>query len=113
MYFQRKYGQDGAFRSYNSFKSYVRANKLNEVRSDYLKTHVRYETDLGEELQVDWKESLQMRLKSGEVIHYNLYTAVFGYSRYVKFIYPRQRLRKTSYAAPWKRWKVSAGNRRR
>ncbi|WP_304685227.1 hypothetical protein [Ileibacterium valens] len=29
------------FTSYDSFKSYVRANKLTEVREEYLKSHVR------------------------------------------------------------------------
>lgn len=76
------------FRSYDSFKSYVKANKLNQARSSAL-ARVRYETAPGEELQVDWKESLAMTLKNGEVIHFNLFTAVYGYSRYVKFIYSR------------------------
>lgn len=87
-YFQSKYGSNDVFRSYDSFKSYVKANKLNQARSSAL-ARVRYETAPGEELQVDWKESLAMTLKNGEVIHFNLFTAVYGYSRYVKFIYSR------------------------
>lgn len=77
------------FTSYDSFKSYVRANKLTEVREEYLKSHVRYETEPGEEVQIDWKESIQFTLSTGEVIEFNLFAAVFGYSRYTVFIYSR------------------------
>ncbi|UNT96930.1 hypothetical protein [Allobaculum mucilyticum] len=89
MYFQNKYGEDSAFSNYDSFKSYVKKHNLNKVRGEYLKVHVRYENDPGDELQVDWVESLKMPLKSGEVIEYNIFTAVFGYSRYVMLIYSR------------------------
>ena len=77
------------FTSYDSFKSYVRANKLTEVREEFLKSHVRYETEPGEEVQIDWKESIQFTLSTGEVIEFNLFAAVFGYSRYTVFIYSR------------------------
>lgn len=89
MYFQNKYGEDSAFSNYDSFKSYVKKHNLNKVRGEYLKVHVRYENDPGDELQVDWVESLKMPLKSGEVIEYNIFTTVFGYSRYVMLIYSR------------------------
>lgn len=91
MYFQNKYGETSPFRSYNSFKSYVRSRNLRETRPEFLKTHLRYETEPGKELQVDWKESLKMTLKNGETLEYNLFTAVFGYSRYVMFIYSKTR----------------------
>lgn len=86
-YFQSKEPQ--IFTSYNSFKEYVRTNKLTEARTEFLKAHVRYESDPGSEIQIDWKESLQMTLSTGEVIEYNLFSAVFGYSRFTKFIYSK------------------------
>lgn len=86
-YFQNKYGTDGPFRSYDSFKSYVKANELTKARGEYMKSHVRYETGPGEEIQVDWIESLKITLTTGEVIEFNIFTAVFGYSRYVKMIF--------------------------
>lgn len=89
MYFQHKYGADDIFNSYDSFKSYVKKHRLNNAREEYLKVHVRYENEPGEEIQVDWVENLKMPLKNGEVIEYNIFTAVFGYSRYVTFIYSR------------------------
>lgn len=85
-YFQMKYPD--VFTQYNSFKSYVRTHQLN-VPGPATYPRIRYETAPGDELQVDWKESLTMTLKSGEVIEYNLFSAVFGYSRYTMFIYTR------------------------
>lgn len=90
-FFQNKYGCDDVFRSYDSFKSYVKANDLTNVRGQFLKSRVRYETAPGEEIQVDWVEDLMMPLKTGEVIEFNLFSAVYGYSRYVKMIYSRTR----------------------
>lgn len=85
-YFQLKYPGD-VFRSYESFKSYVKANRLTELRKELMKPHLRFETGPGEQIQVDWKEDLHFTLRSGEVITYNIYTAVYGYSRYVELIY--------------------------
>lgn len=85
-YFQLKYPGD-VFRSYESFKSYVKANKLTELRKELMKPHLRFETGPGEQIQVDWKEDLHFTLRSGEVITFNIYTAVYGYSRYVELIY--------------------------
>ncbi len=90
--FQYMKGKEpSVFTSYNSFKAYVRANKLSDSRADFLKAHVRYESDPGDEIQVDWKESMKMTLSTGEVIEYNLFAAVFGYSRYTAFIYSKTR----------------------
>lgn len=88
-YFQSRYADQNVFTSYNSFKSYVKANRLTEARGVSVKPRVRYETPPGRELQVDWKESLKMTLKTGEIIEFNIFTAVYGFSRYTKLIYSR------------------------
>lgn len=85
-YFQMKY-PDSVFKSYDSFKSYVKANHLTEVRQTNLKAHVRFETEPGHQLQVDWKENISFQFKSGETIRFNIFTAVYGYSRYVELVY--------------------------
>lgn len=88
-YMQAKYPD--TFTSYNSFKHYVRSNGLKDARKEFLMAHVRYESEPGQEIQIDWKESLKMTLSTGEIIEFNLFAAVFGYSRYTKFIYTRTR----------------------
>jgi hypothetical protein len=54
-----------------------------------MKVHLRYETELGQQLQLDWKEDLKTVLTTGEVIEYNLFVATFGYSRYHYYIYSK------------------------
>ncbi len=49
--------------------------------------HVRYETAIGEQLQFDWVESLQMINKYGEVFEFNVFSAELSYSRMHYFRY--------------------------
>jgi len=53
--------------------------------------HVRYETAPGDQLQVDWKEDLEMVSSSGEVFKFNIYGATLGFSREHVFIYSKTR----------------------
>ena len=85
-YFQEKYG-DEVFSCYSTFAHYTQRKEL--LRKVDMKVHLRYETSAGNQLQMDWKESLKMVLKSGEVIEYNLFVATFGYSRYHYYIYSK------------------------
>lgn len=89
MFFKGKYQEAGIFNSYNSFKAYVRANKLTESAEAARKAHLRYETAPGEEVQLDWKENYTMTLKDGSTISFNILFAVYGYSRYVHMVYSR------------------------
>ena len=49
--------------------------------------HVRYETDPGHQVQVDWKEDLRLRCRNGNTICFNVYSATLGFSRKHIFIY--------------------------
>ena len=69
-----------------NFKRYLKANNL--TKKTYKKIpHVRYETRLGKQLQVDWKENLKIITKHGEVLEFNLFAATLGASRLHYFIY--------------------------
>lgn len=43
---------------------------------------VRYETPAGKQAQLDWKESIDFKLKSGEVITVNIFVLILSYSRF-------------------------------
>lgn len=86
MYFRNKYGAE-IFKSYSTFSHYMSRNGL-KVKNK-LSAHPRYETPPGQQLQVDWKESLKMRLKSGKIVEFNLFVATFGYSRYHYYLYSK------------------------
>lgn len=85
-YLQGKY--ENFPKNYNSFKAFIRFRNL-EKATNTNTPHVRYETEPGEQLQVDWKESLSVTTKRGEVIDFNIYTATLGYSRLHLFIYSK------------------------
>lgn len=71
---------------YDNFKIYVRKNNLLEEAKTGV-PHPLYETDPGEQLQVDWVESIKLSTINGEVIDFNLFSATLGYSRLHYFEY--------------------------
>lgn len=67
--------------SYSTVKNYVR--KLHKAKQKA--AVIRFETTPGLQAQVDWKESLKLTTKKGEIIKFNIFLITLGYSRY-KFI---------------------------
>ena len=72
--------------TYENFKTYVKKNKLLEEAKVGI-PHPLYETDPGEQLQVDWVESIKITTVDGEIIEFNLFSATLGYSRFHYFEY--------------------------
>lgn len=73
--------------TYSTFKSYT--NRKGFKKKNHTEPHVRYETDKGEVLQVDWKEDVRLVNKHGVVFIFNLFVATLGFSRMHYFIYSR------------------------
>ena len=69
---------DGSYSTVKAFVHSLHAEKLQ-------KAIVRFETTPGLQIQIDWKESLKFKTKSGKIIQFNIFLAILGYSRY-KFI---------------------------
>ena len=76
---------ESSFRRYiNSvprFKNYFEQERHAIKKS----TGMRFETDKGQQAQVDWKENLKMVSKNGEIFEVNIFLMVLGYSR-MKFV---------------------------
>lgn len=53
--------------------------------------HIRFETKPGAQLQVDWKEDIEMVSRNGEIFRFNLFAATLGYSRLHHFVYSESR----------------------
>ena len=83
-YFVSKYGSE-IFRSYSTFCHYTHQCGF-ENKKDRA-PHVRFETEPGKQLQVDWKESIKFRFKDDSVKEFNLFSATYGYSRFHYLIY--------------------------
>jgi transposase len=87
-YFKELLGEENVPGTYSGLRSYVRKKEIPTFRSkEAKKTHVRYETEPAEQIQVDWVEDCRLTLKSGEVHTFNIFSATLGYSREHIFLY--------------------------
>ena len=72
-----------SFRRYISkhpeFQGYFNKRRKNHVIK---KPHMRFETDLGKQAQMDWKESMKFILKTGEEIEINIFVLLLAHSRF-------------------------------
>lgn len=66
---------------YSTVKNYIHSLHAEKVQ----KAVVRFETSPGLQVQIDRKESMKFRTKSGDIIKFNVFLAILGYSRY-KFL---------------------------
>ncbi|SET83468.1 Transposase [Natronincola peptidivorans] len=76
--FIQKKGYEGGYQTVNNF---VKNHRKSEIK----KATIRFDTSPGLQAQVDWKESIKMISRQGEVFEINIYLMVLGYSR-LKFL---------------------------
>jgi hypothetical protein len=76
--FIEKKGYDGGYHTVNNF---IKNHKKTEIN----KATIRFDTSPGLQAQVDWKESITMISRQGEMFDINIFLIVLGYSR-LKFI---------------------------
>jgi len=74
-----KYGID-SIGSYSNFNRYIKKNKLKSKVTTV--GHPRYETAVGKQAQVDWKEDITLSSRQGESFVINIFHIVLSYSRY-------------------------------
>ena len=74
-----KYGVEN-IGSYSNFNRYVKKNKLKPKEANT--GHPRYETPIGKQAQVDWKEDITLYSRQGEKFTVNLFHITLSYSRY-------------------------------
>lgn len=69
-------------RKYPEFDSYFRKSRPSNTN----KVTIRYETPMGKQAQLDWKESIPFILSSGETIDVNIFVLLLSYSRFRVYI---------------------------
>ncbi|WP_405736445.1 IS21 family transposase [Bifidobacterium sp.] len=74
---------------YNAFTQYCRTRGIECASAGEPEAHPRFETPPGRQLQFDWKESLRMADRNGEVFEFNVFAATLCWSRRHVFIYSR------------------------
>ena len=65
-------------KKYPEFDSYFRKSRPSNTN----KVSIRYETPIGKQAQLDWKESIPFILSSGETINVNIFVLLLSYSRF-------------------------------
>lgn len=97
-YLKDNHGLDCAqssFRRYISnnveFNDYFKCRKKGYISN---KSTMRFETDKGQQAQLDWKENIDFVLNTGEVININIFVLILSYSRFRIY---RLSLEKTQY----------------
>lgn len=65
-------------RKYPEFDSYFRKSRPSNMDN----VTIRYETAMGKQAQLDWKESIPFILSSGETIDVNIFVLLLSYSRF-------------------------------
>lgn len=85
-YLKDNYGLDApesSFRRYIStideFQAYFDCKKSTSIKSPSI---ARFETENGKQAQLDWKESIEFVLKTGEIITINIFVLLLSYSRF-------------------------------
>lgn len=73
--FIKKQGYDG---KYTIVKDYCKSLKIEKQKA----VTIRFETNPGLQGQVDWKESMRLISRHGEVFEINIFLMILGYSRY-------------------------------
>lgn len=73
--FIQKQGYTGG---YGIVRNYIKKHKNEQIK----KATIRFETIPGLQAQVDWKESMKLVNKKGEMFEINIFLMILGYSRY-------------------------------
>lgn len=81
-FLQEEYNYKG---SYSNLTYYIRKN--NKRPKQKSKGTPRFETNIGEQIQFDWVESITMINKYGEIFEFNVFSAELSYSRMHYFCY--------------------------
>ena len=73
----------------SSFRRYIsNHSEFNEYFNNRKKGHIstaspmRYETEKGQQAQLDWKENIEFVLTTGEIININIFVIILSYSRF-------------------------------
>lgn len=84
-YLKDNHGYTGSYRNfcellnqYPEFENYFKKKNPSNVNQ----TTVRYETPAGKQAQIDWKESIDFMLNTGEIITVNIFVMILSYSRF-------------------------------
>lgn len=88
VYMYIKMNIDDDIGSYSNFRKYTLKHKEYFQEKD-TKVHLRFETEMGKQLQFDWKGPIRMTSKNNEFFEFYIFSATLCASRLHTFIYSK------------------------
>ena len=85
------FSKDKNIGTYSNFYKYIKKHNLKPNKNN--KVHLRFETEMGKQLQFDWKEEIKMISKHGEIFEFNILSSTLGASRLHIFVYSKFKTR--------------------
>lgn len=79
---------DNNIGSYSNFRKYV-LKKADDLIPKNNTVHVRFETEMGKQLQFDWKGPMSLTSKRGEIFEFYIFSSTLSASRLHVFIYSK------------------------
>lgn len=98
---------DSSIGTYSNFNKYVKSKGLKPKKTE--KGHPRYETDMGVQAQVDWKEDVTLHNRYGEPFTFQVFDYKLGYSRYPVFTYKLYKTRQDVFDCLIASFKATGG----
>ena len=98
---------DTGIGTYSNFNKYVKSKGLKPVKTE--KGHPRYETEMGVQAQVDWKEDVTLHNRYGEPFTFQVFDYKLGYSRYPIFTYKLYKTRQDVFDCLIASFKATGG----
>ena len=98
---------DSSIGTYSNFNKYVKSKGLKPKKTE--KGHPRYETDMGVQAQVDWKEDVTLHNLYGEPFTFQVFDYKLGYSRYPVFTYKLYKTRQDVFDCLIASFKATGG----
>ena len=93
--------------TYSNFNKYLKSKGLRPLKTE--KGHPRYETDMGVQAQVDWKEDIILHNRYGESFTFQVFDYKLGYSRYPVFTYKLYKTRQDVFDCLIASFKATGG----
>ena len=93
--------------SYSNFIKYIKSKNLKPAKKT--KGHPRFETPLGKQAQVDWKENLKLVSKNNVEFNINVFNYKLGNSRYCYFEYRKAKTQQDVIECLISAFKVTGG----
>ena len=93
--------------TYSNFNKYIKSKGLKPKKTE--KGHPRYETDMGVQAQVDWKENITLHNRYGEPFTFQVFDYKLGYSRYPVFTYKLYKTRQDVFDCLIASFKATGG----